>query len=179
MEIETTFIEGLRVIHLNKIEDDRGSFVKTFNKDFFINNALEYNFHESYFSISKRDVIRGMHFQIPPFDHTKLVYLNRGKIIDVVLDIRKNSPTFRKHHSIELSSNNPKLVYIPTGCAHGFLCLEDDTIVTYLQTSVYSKDFDQGILWNSFDMDWKVPNPIISPRDQSFDSFTNYMSFFN
>ena len=168
MEIEETFISGLKLIHLNKFTDTRGSFLKVFNEEFFAQNGLETGFKESYFSVSHKNAIRGMHFQLPTYEHTKLVYLNQGKILDVVLDIRKRSKTFGQFYSIKLDSINPILVYIPIGCAHGFLSLEDNSIVSYMQTSVYNKDYDTGILWNSFGMEWKTENPIVSDRDNSF-----------
>ena len=112
-----------------------------------------------------------MHFQLPPYEHTKLVYLNQGKIIDVVLDIRKASKTYGQHFSIQMNTDNPLMICIPVGCAHGFLSLEDISIVSYMQTSVYNKDCDTGILWNSFGMDWKIENPIVSDRDNSFIKF--------
>lgn len=176
MEIENTFIPGLKLIHLNEFKDNRGSFIKVFNHDFFTENGLETDFKESYYSISAKNVIRGMHFQIPPFEHTKLVYLNQGKIIDAVLDIRKASPTFGQYFSIELNTEIPILVYIPIGCAHGFLSLEDNTMVTYLQTSCYNNACDKGIKYSSFEMNWEIENPIISERDLSFPdlSGTNY-----
>ena len=173
MIIENTFIEGLKLIHLKEFGDLRGSFIKVFNKDFFFENDLETDFKESYYSISAKNVIRGMHFQIPPFEHTKLVYLNRGKITDVVLGIRKSSPSYGRHFSIELNIKNPILIYIPKGCAHGFLSLEDDTMVTYLQTSCYNNAFDKGIKYNSFGMDWQLESPIISNRDLSFLNFSD------
>jgi len=171
MEIEKTFIPGLKLIHLNKFTDTRGSFLKVFNQDFFAENGLETSFKESYFSVSNKNVIRGMHFQLPPYEHTKLVYLNQGKIIDVVLDIRKASKTYGQHFSIQMNTDNPLMICIPVGCAHGFLSLEDISIVSYMQTSVYNKDCDTGILWNSFGMDWKIENPIVSDRDNSFIKF--------
>lgn len=171
MEIEDTFIPGLKLIHLNKFTDTRGSFLKVFNQDFFAKNGLETSFKESYFSVSHKNVIRGMHFQLPPYEHTKLVWLNQGKILDVVLDIRKASKTFGQHLSIQMNTDKPILIYIPAGCAHGFLSLEDNSMVSYMQTSVYNKDCDTGILWNSFGMDWKIENPIVSDRDNSFIKF--------
>jgi len=178
MEIENKFIPGLKLIRFKEFKDSRGSFIKVFNNDFFHENGLETNFKESYYSISAKNVVRGMHFQIPPAEHTKLVYLNRGAIIDVVLDIRKTSPTYGQHFSIELDTANPILIYIPTGCAHGFLSLEDDSMVTYLQSSGYKKECDAGILWNSFGMEWKIENPIISERDNSFIKFKTFNSQF-
>lgn len=168
MKIEKTHILGLKVIYLNKFKDKRGSFVKVLNKDFFYKNGLEADCVESYYSISKKNVIRGMHFQIPPAEHTKLVYVNHGCILDVILDIRKNSPTFGKHFKIKISAENPILVYIPVGCAHGFLSLENNTMVTYLQTSVYDEASDHGIKFDSFGVNWNVENPIISERDSKF-----------
>jgi len=173
MIIEHTQIEGLKIIHLNKFTDNRGSFLKVFNQTFFEENGLATDFKESYFSVSGKNVIRGMHFQTKPFEHTKLVYLNHGKILDIVLDIRKKSNTFGKYLSIEIISEKPILVYIPIGCAHGFLSLEDNTMVTYLQTTVYNKDCDKGIKFNSFGMDWGIENPILSARDLDFPDLAN------
>ena len=173
MEIEETFIPSLKLIHLKEFKDTRGSFIKVFNNDLFAKNGLETDFKESYYSISAKNVIRGMHFQIPPFEHTKLVYLNQGKILDVVLDIRKLSPTFGHHYSIELNIENPILIYIPVGCAHGFLSLEDNTMVTYLQSSCYNNTCDKGIMYNSFGMNWEIEYPIMSERDLCFPNFSD------
>jgi dTDP-4-dehydrorhamnose 3,5-epimerase len=178
MEIEKTFIDGLFVIHLDKLGDNRGSFVKIFNHDFFRDNNLNTDFKESYFSVSDKNVIRGMHFQTPPAQHTKLVYVNHGSIADVVLDIRLNSATYGRCFNITITDAQPKLVYIPAGLAHGFLSLHHHTIVSYMQTSVYSKENDHGIKWGSFGFDWGVTDPILSPRDQSFETFSEFKSPF-
>jgi len=178
MEIETTFIEGFKILHLSKFNDTRGSFQKTYNKDFYEQNSLRTDFKESYFSVSNKDVIRGMHFQNPPFEHVKLVYLNQGRMVDCVLDLRKSSTTYGRFYSIELLEDAPKLLYIPIGCAHGFRAIEDNTIVTYLQTSVYNAKADSGIRYDSFEMEWKCLFPVISSRDLSFPSFTNFKSCF-
>ncbi|MDD3744180.1 MAG: dTDP-4-dehydrorhamnose 3,5-epimerase family protein [Lentimicrobiaceae bacterium] len=168
MRIEETFISGLKLIHLKEFKDQRGSFIKVFNEEFFKENGLETNFKESYYSISAKNVIRGMHFQVPPAEHTKLVYLNSGSILDVVLDLRKDSQTFGQYFSVELTVSNPVLIYIPIGCAHGFLSLEDNSMVTYLQTTCYHPTFDCGIRYDSFGYNWPVDNPIISQRDGGF-----------
>jgi len=168
MEIENTFIEGLKIVHLNKISDNRGSFTKMFNEDIFKSNNLRIDIKESYFSVSDQHVIRGMHFQSPPAEHSKLVFVNKGSIIDVVLDIRKNSATFGQYFTTTVSEDKPKLIYIPVGCAHGFLSLKDHTIVSYMQTSVYNKECDHGIHYNSFNFDWGVKVPILSARDEAF-----------
>lgn len=178
MEIENTFIEGLKLIHLKGFKDLRGSFTKIYNYDFFKENGLETNFKESYYSISHKNVIRGMHFQIPPAEHTKLVYVNQGSILDVILDIRKNSSTYGKFLTLKIDSTNPILVCIPAGCAHGFLSLENNTIVSYLQSTVYNNACDKGINYNSFGMDWKVESPVISERDLSFVNLIDFNSPF-
>ena len=178
MRIENTFIAGLKIIHLNEFTDVRGSFIKVMNKDVFMENGLEHSFDESYFSISAKNVIRGMHFQIPPYEHTKLVYINSGKIIDVVVDLRKKSDTFGQFFSIELNTTNPKLIYIPVGCAHGFKSLKNNTMVTYLQSSCYNSKADSGIKYDSFGMDWEIEEPIISERDSSFITLKDFISPF-
>jgi len=174
MKIEEAYIEGLKIIHLDKFSDNRGSFLKVFNFEFFKENCFRTDFKESYFSVSNKNVIRGMHFQIPPFENVKIVYLNQGRIIDVVLDIRKNSKTYGQYFTTEISHNNPILIYIPIGCAHGFLSLEDNTIVSYIQTSIYDSKSDQGVRWDSFKMNWAIINPIISDRDYSFKRFSDF-----
>lgn len=172
MHIEDTKIAGLKLIHLNEFKDNRGSFIKTFNNDLFLSNNLDVDFKESYYSISAKNVIRGMHFQIPPADHTKLVYVNSGSIIDVILDIRPQSITYGQFIKLEINDKNPVLVYIPKGCAHGFRSLEDNTMVTYMQTTCYNNACDKGIRYDSFGMDWGIKNPIMSGRDLEFPNFS-------
>lgn len=178
MQIEETFISGLKLIKLKEFRDERGNFIKTFNQDFYKLNELEVTFKESYYSISAKHVIRGMHFQIPPAEHTKLVYVNQGAIKDVILDIRSGSPTYGQYFSIKIDSTNPVLVYIPVGCAHGFLSLEDNTMVTYLQSSCYNSDCDKGIRYDSFGLNWGINDPVISVRDQNFPAFSSVKSAF-
>ena len=178
MNLISTNIKDLCILENLIIEDERGYFHKPFNFDVFRENGLDADFQEFYYSVSKKGVVRGMHFQIPPCDHTKLVYVSKGKILDVVLDIRKKSNTFGKYFSIEITETEGKYLYIPQGCAHGFLSLEDDTIVNYAQTTGYSKECDKGILYNSFGFDWSVENEIISERDKSFPELFEFKSPF-
>ena len=178
MNVNQTPIEGLYLIKTEIIEDKRGRFIKTFHKETFKNFELNVDFVESYYSISDKNVIRGMHFQVPPEDHNKLVYVPAGEIIDVILDIRKKSKTFGKFESFDLSSENGNLLYIPKGCAHGFLSLKDNTIVTYLQTTMYNKNCDKGIAYDSFGFNWNCVNPIISDRDKNFTKLNEYNSKF-
>jgi dTDP-4-dehydrorhamnose 3,5-epimerase/CDP-3, 6-dideoxy-D-glycero-D-glycero-4-hexulose-5-epimerase len=178
MQIEDTFIKDLKIIHLNKFGDERGSFIKTFNFDFYKESELMTELKESYYSISSKNVIRGMHFQLPPNEHVKIVYLNRGRILDVVLDIRKQSDTFGKFFATELDVDNPVLIYIPIGCAHGFKSLEEGSMVTYIQSSCYHPESDTGIRFDSFGMDWGCEKVIISNRDKSFMPFNRFQSPF-
>lgn len=174
MRFIQTPIEGLMVFEPTLFTDERGKFVKTYNDDFFRAHGLDITIKESYYSLSAKDVIRGMHFQTPPHDHIKIVYVPNGKIIDVVLDIRKGSPSYGTFFDIELSSENGKILIIPKGLAHGFKSIEDNTNVTYMQTSCYAPENDFGIHYNSFGYDWRVSEPKLSERDASFvflDSF--------
>lgn len=179
MKVIKTDIQGVYIIEQNQKKDFRGSFVKMFQKTFFQEKGLEYNFTESYYTKSKEDVIRGMHFQIPPHDHAKLVTVITGTIIDVILDLRKFSPTYKKFISVELSRENRKSIYIPKGCAHGFGVLSETAITFYMVTSEYKPDCDDGIKFDSFGFDWIIENPIISERDKNLNNFSDFKSPFN
>jgi dTDP-4-dehydrorhamnose 3,5-epimerase/CDP-3, 6-dideoxy-D-glycero-D-glycero-4-hexulose-5-epimerase len=168
MQLISTELEGVYIIDNFFAEDVRGSFVKTFNKKGFLDNKLNFEIRESYFSTSKKNVIRGMHFQLPPNDHEKLVYVPQGKILDVVIDLRKDSSTYKKHISVELSSANRKSIFIPRGLAHGFKSLENNTITVYNVATEYNSNSDMGIKYDSFGFDWQVIKPIISDRDKQF-----------
>lgn len=168
MIIKKTILSGVFEITCSKFNDERGVFVKTFHQDIFKENGLEYDFKESYYSVSKKDVLRGMHFQRPPQSHAKLVYVTDGEILDVVLDIQKNSPTFGKYFSTILSSENAVSLYIGKGFAHGFLTLSASATVVYSTSSVYSQKHDAGVKWDGFGYQWPVKNPIISNRDDDF-----------
>lgn len=175
--IETSF-DGLFVLETNNFQDNRGSFQKLFNFDFFKENGLDCNFKEFYYSVNKVNVVRGMHFQTPPFDHTKVVYVSKGRIKDVVVDIRKKSSTYGKCFSIELDDQKGQYLYIPKGFAHGFVSLEDGSIVNYAQTTCYAKDNDCGIDATSIGFDWGVENPIRSGRDLTFEKLNDFNSPF-
>jgi dTDP-4-dehydrorhamnose 3,5-epimerase len=178
MKIVDTPLEGLKILEPRIFEDTRGKFVKTFNSDFFQECGLNIEIKETYYSISHKNVIRGMHFQTPPFDHAKLVYVPYGKIVDVVLDLRKNSPTFGKYFETELSSENSKVLIIPRGFAHGFKSLEDNTNVTYMQTTCYAPNNDDGIKYDSFGFDWKCKSAKLSDRDLSFQTLDTFQTPF-
>jgi dTDP-4-dehydrorhamnose 3,5-epimerase len=176
-KIETGF-EGLYILETNYFADNRGCFQKLFNFNFFNENKLDTDFKEFYYSVSEKNVIRGMHFQLPPYEHTKLVYVSKGSILDVVVDLRIHSKTYKRYYHIELNSIDAKYLYIPKGFAHGFLSLEDGTIVNYAQTSCYNKDADCGIAFSSFGFDWGIENPIVSGRDLTFETIEIFKSEF-
>lgn len=174
MKLIKTELEGVLIIENFHASDDRGSFTKTYHKEFFQENRLCTHFRESYFSVSKKNVIRGMHFQLPPHDHEKLVYVAKGEVIDVILDLRKESRTYGKAISIILNESNQRSVYIPKGLAHGFKSIQDNTIMIYNVSTVYNNKSDFGIRYDSFNFDWKVENPIISDRDKALITFERF-----
>ncbi len=171
MKIETTNLEGVFEVENIKFKDKRGVFVKTFHEGVFSENGLETDFKESFYSISRKGVLRGMHFQLPPCDHAKLIYVTEGKILDVVVDVRKNSPTFGRYFSTHLSSENVKSLYIAKGFAHGFLTLSNTATVVYLTSTAHSPEADSGIKWDSFGFKWTENSKhIISERDNMLPS---------
>ena len=178
MEFIELNISGCYLIKPNIFSDERGRFVKTVHFDLFREVGLDTNFHEEYFSESKEGVLRGMHFQLPPHDHTKLVYCINGKIEDAFFDLRKKSPTFQRCQKIILDSEECHILYLPSGIAHGFNTLSNTATMVYKTTSVHSPESDSGILWNSCGVNWKVDKPIISERDQSFPPVTEFKSPF-
>lgn len=176
-KIATPF-EGLYILETVNFIDGRGAFQKLFNREFFIDNGLDCDFCEFYYSVNRNFVIRGMHFQLPPHEHTKLVYVSRGRIFDVVVDLRKTSKTYKQHFSIELDASKGQYLYIPKGFAHGFASLEDGSIVNYAQTSCYSPESDCGVLSDSCGIEWPFDNPIVSGRDLTFEALSNFKSPF-
>lgn len=171
-------LNGAFVMDLPAFFDDRGSFVKTFHDSTLKEYGINFELKESYFSWSKKDVIRGMHFQLPPHHHAKIVFCPQGAIMDVIVDLRKDSDTYGQFFEQELSADNHKAYYIPKGFAHGFKALTDDAITYYLVSSEYSKEHDTGILYNSFGYDWGVAEPVISERDKSFPKLEDWESVF-
>ena len=178
MKFNETSIPGLLLIEPFFHEDKRGTFVKTFHEDEFKAQGLEYNFRESFYSESVKGTIRGMHFQLPPEDHVKLVFCTSGEVLDVIVDLRKSSPMYGKCESFLLSGNNRSMVYIPKGCAHGFCVKAENATVFYFTSTVHSKDCDAGIRYDSFGFQWPMENKILSDRDLSFPSFQDFRSPF-
>jgi dTDP-4-dehydrorhamnose 3,5-epimerase len=178
MKITRTKLNGVYIIEPDVFTDSRGLFLKPFSKEVFSKYNLVNNFEENFYSKSNKGVIRGMHFQTPPMDHAKLIYVTNGSILDVILDIRKGSPSYGEYITVELSDKNHNMIYIPKGCAHGFLSLENDSCTVYLQETARSAQHESGIRSDSFGMDWGIENPILSDRDKEFSKLEDFDSPF-
>ena len=178
MKVKPTVLQGVYVIEQDVFKDKRGAFVKTFQRSFFTAHGLECDFCENYYTKSHEDVIRGMHFQEPPHDQAKLETVIQDTIIDVILDIRRASPTYGQHVDIELSREKRHSIYIARGLAHGFGTLSDSAIAYYMVTAEYAPDHDEGIRYDSFGYRWPITTPIVSDRDLSFVPFDQFNSPF-
>ncbi|MGE3653495.1 MAG: dTDP-4-dehydrorhamnose 3,5-epimerase [Flavobacteriales bacterium] len=180
MEFVSTDFEGLVIIKPKVFKDERGYFFESFNKNKFIKNAINIEFVQDNQSKSDKNVLRGLHFQIPPFTQGKLIQVIKGAVLDVVVDIRKNSKTYAKSFKIELSEDNKKMLYVPEGFAHGFLTLQNETIFSYKCTNFYNKESERSLLWNDklLNIDWGVNNPILSEKDKLAEPFNSFISPF-
>ncbi len=180
MIFEKTDFEGLFVIKPKIFGDSRGYFFESFNQNNFEKNGINCYFIQDNQSLSNKNIVRGLHFQNPPFAQDKLVRVINGKVLDVVVDIRKDSKTYGKHFSIELSEENKAMLFIPKGFAHGFASLEDNTIFSYKCSNFYNIESESGLMWNDshFNIDWQVENPILSEKDMNYNSFENFISKF-
>lgn len=168
MEVVETNLKGLLVLKPKVFEDARGHFFESYNQNLFAAAGLDLNFVQDNQSMSQKGVLRGLHFQNPPYAQGKLVRVIKGAVYDVAVDIRKNSPTYGKSFGLELNDKNKWMMYIPEGFAHGFSTLENDTIFFYKCTNFYNKSAEDCILWNDKDVgiDWKISNPLLSDKDK-------------
>lgn len=181
MEIKRLSIEGLLLIEPRVFKDDRGEFFESFNKKLFDElTEGKYQFVQDNQSISKKNVLRGLHFQKPPFAQGKLVRVIKGVVLDVVVDIRKSSKTYGQHFSIVLSAENNMQFFIPPGFAHGFLSLEDETIFSYKCTNYYAPESEATIMWNdpSLNINWGNDKCIVSKKDNIGLDFSSFVSDF-
>lgn len=176
--IEETKIPEVKLIQQFKAGDQRGEFIKTFHKKDYVAAGIDFTLRESFYSVSAKNVIRGMHFHHPPFAHQKLVFCTHGCILDVALDLRTHSPTYGQSVSAELSQHNSKALWIPEGFAHGFLTLSDTATTFYLVSGEYQSTADDGVHFNSFGFDWPVKQPILSARDLGFKPLNEFISPF-
>ena len=169
MEIKEKKISGTFEIILNSIIDNRGFFMRTYDDKIFEEFGIDNKWvQENHSKSLDKGIIRGLHFQFPPFAETKLIRAIRGTVLDVFVDLRKNSKTFGQWDSVELSEENKKMVYIPRGFAHGFCTLTENCEVVYKVDNYYAPDYECGIIWNDagLDIDWGIKNPILSKKDQ-------------
>jgi dTDP-4-dehydrorhamnose 3,5-epimerase len=180
MEILRTGIDGLLLIQPQIFEDERGHFMEFFRKDRLREMGMAFEFVQENESRSQKKVLRGLHYQEPPFEQGKLVRVVCGKVQDVAVDIRKSSPTFGRWFSHLLSGENRTMLWIPPGFAHGFLALEDDTVFQYKCTGYYNKDSERSIRWNDpqLAIDWMVRDPLISEKDSDATLFNQLRTNF-
>jgi dTDP-4-dehydrorhamnose 3,5-epimerase len=171
-------LEGVRLFEPLVFRDHRGDFVKTFHVDAYAQLGIEFSLAEEFYSVSKKNVLRGMHFQLPPHDHAKIVYCVAGRVLDVLLDLRKSSPTFGRSIGVEMGVGNHRILYIPSGLAHGFLALEDNSLMVYQTSAMHAPTHDAGIHWASFGFEWPVQSPIVSARDEGFGRFSDFQTPF-
>jgi dTDP-4-dehydrorhamnose 3,5-epimerase len=175
MEIVKTSIEGLVIIQPKVFEDERGYFMESYKESFIKENFPDIQFIQDNESKSSYGVLRGLHFQKPPFEQTKLVRVVQGEVLDVAVDLRKNSPTYGKWESVLLSWENKKQFFIPKGFAHGFVVMSDEAIFSYKVDNPYAPDYDSGIKYDDpiLNIEWMIENDklIVSPKDYRLENF--------
>lgn len=180
MKITTTPIDGLLVIEPQIFKDSRGYFFESYNQDKMKEAGIAFSFVQDNQSLSQKGAVRGLHFQAAPFEQGKLVRVVAGAVRDVVVDIRKNSPTYGQHFSIDLSAENQLMFWIPPGFAHGFETLENNTIFLYKCTNMYDKKSEGGLLWNdpAIGIQWQTSDAIVSEKDQILPLLKDFVSPF-
>ena len=169
MQFKRFEIDGPLLIEHRIFGDDRGYFFESFRKDEFQHQAgRNIDFVQDNISKSSCGVLRGLHFQAPPFAQAKMVRVVVGKVMDIIVDIRKGSPTYGKHIKVELSEENKYSLYVPVGFAHGFACLSESCIFEYKCSNYFNKESEGAIRWNdsTLDIDWGVDNPVLSDKDK-------------
>lgn len=174
MKFQELNLPGLYLIEMDRFEDERGFFARTFCNEEFRRQGLDDHFQQCSLSFNKKKgTVRGMHFQIAPFEEAKLIRCSRGAICDLLLDLRPHSKTFKKWQAIELSQHSFQLLYVPKGIAHGFQTLEDNTEIIYQISANYSVEHARGVRWNdpAFSIRWPLPITVISKKDQEYPNF--------
>lgn len=180
MEIQKELLPGAYLLDVRRMADARGTFVKIYNETAFAKTSLPFDFggvREEYYSSSRRNVIRGMHFQVPPHDHEKIVCCMVGAVLDVLLDLRPGEGYGRAVSTV-LSGDKPEILLIPKGVAHGFKSLQDNSIVLYKVTTEYAPQHDCGVRYDSFGFDWGNDAPVVSDRDLTHPKLSDFASPF-
>ena len=180
MKIEKTAIEGLLILTPTLFHDDRGYFFESYNQDKFKELGVTEEFVQDNQSCSAKGVIRGLHFQKPPYAQAKLVRVVKGAVLDVAVDLRGASPTYGRHVSVLLSEENQRQFFIPIGFAHGFIALEDDTVFCYKCSAVYHKNSEASIRFDDslLNIDWGVGEIIVNQKDIEGEKFANFKTVF-
>ena len=178
MQVETTGLHGVVVLRPRVFEDARGFFLESYNQETLRSHGIETLFVQDNHSRSACGTLRGLHFQLPPAGQVKLVRVVRGAVWDVAVDIRVGSPTFGQWTGVELSAENFRQLYIPSGFAHGFCVLSDEAEVLYKASHVYSPAHERGILWNdaALKIAWPVAEPLLSERDRRLGTVADYLA---
>lgn len=178
IEITPGKIAGVRLLRPTVRHDPRGSFAKFLQEDIYTEHGIPTRYAEQYYSVSGNNVLRGLHFQTPPHDHYKLVTCIEGEVFDVVVDLRKGSPSYGQHENFEMNGANGDSVFVPAGCAHGFYVRSPSAIVLYNVSTLHAPAHDTGIRWDSAGIAWPSDKPIVSERDASFVSLADFNSPF-
>jgi dTDP-4-dehydrorhamnose 3,5-epimerase len=180
VQITETNLKGVLVIKPDVFKDNRGYFYESFNAQKFREHNLDITFVQDNQSMSGKNILRGLHFQVPPFAQGKLVRVIKGSVLDVAVDLRKDSQTYGENYTVVLSEENFLQLWIPPGFAHGFLTLDEETIFAYKCTNYYNKEFDHGIMWNDPDLaiNWGIRDPVLSEKDKTNIPFTEFVSPF-
>lgn len=178
MIVEPLKLPGCLHLLSKTVRDSRGVFVKPFIAMEYQNLSLPTTFAEEYYTCSAQNVLRGMHYQTPPYEYAKLVSCCYGSVRDVIIDLRVGSPQFKAFQIIDLDDENGDVLYLPPGIAHGFLVLSEKAIVNYKVTSAHAPANDTGVRWDSFGMDWGVKAPIISIKDATLPKMEEIESLF-
>jgi dTDP-4-dehydrorhamnose 3,5-epimerase len=169
VKVTESKIKGILVIELDIFNDSRGYFAETFSLKRYKDCGINLAFVQDNISVSKKETLRGLHYQVPPKAQAKLCHVIKGRVIDVAVDLRFGSPTFGQHLALELSESNHKQVFIPAGFAHGFAVLSDEAVFQYKCSEFYNKENERAIRFDDPDLkiNWGIENPIVSDKDRS------------
>lgn len=182
MKILKKNLQGVLEVQLKSIEDERGFFMRVFDKKIFKENLIENIWVQENHSLSmEKHTLRGLHFQLPPYTEAKLIRVIKGKILDVYVDLRTDSKTFGQWGSTEISAKQKNMLLIPRGFAHGFLTLDENTEVSYKVDNYYTPDFESGIIWNdeTLNINWNCNDPLLSEKDQNQQTLNQFLENHN